>query len=316
MFKLILVLILFLLFITNYYFSYFQTMPTFKHISHFNFYTYLQDKFQNRDWSFTWLDITGFTVWNKKYLIDYTWWVLKTDLKYLWPTSDKLDIYMPIFILHTWDTLQKSWDSLFTGLQRDKNFLWYDQYITWWNDFIDIWSSIKDWKSRKQTLYLWYFYTYCSMSQTGWIDAYYFDRYQDWNKKRDYSKNNDLIAWSYVCENKRPKKSCPSWYSECGAWWCKDCNLLGWCTTYECKKTSLFTTNYSNKVTSCSCLSHHNGEYWVCKDENNWTCDTWATTTKDACIDYYTWTINLNTTDCSLSGALWIGKDKKYFLIR
>ena len=283
MFRLILLLILFLLFTINYYFSYFQTIPTFNHISHFNFYKYLQDKFENRNWSFTWLDYkTGEN--DSSYLLDYTWGILKTDLKYLWPKSDKLDIYIPIFILHTWSTLQKSGDNLFTGLQRDKSFLWYDQYITWWNDFIDIWNSIKDWKSIKQTLYLWYFYTYCSMSQTWRIDAYYFDRYKDWNKNRD-TQNENKINWSYVCEDNRDK-------------------------------TQNITDDSWNTITVTICSCSNKWEYWICKDENNWSCHTWATATDGACIDYYTWTINLNNTNCSLSGALWIDSNKKYFLIR
>ena len=286
MFKLILLFILFIMFVINYYFAYFQTIPTFNHISHFNFYTYLQDKFENRNWSFTLPDYkTGKN--DSSYLLDYTWGILKTDLKYLWPTSDKLDIYMPIFILHTWDTLQKSWDSLFTGLQWDKNFLWYDQYITWWNDFIDIWSSVKDWKSIKQTLYLWYFYTYCSMSQTWRIDAYYFDRYKDWNKIEKKS-NQSPVPDSYVCED---------WYK---LWEYKKCLLLWVCNTYY----------------ACTCNSKW--EYEVCKkntdlitNPDNKNCQN-----DGACIDYYTWTINLNNTNCSLSGALWIDSKKKYFLIR
>lgn len=273
MFKLILILILFILFTINYFFGYMTTMPYFQFITKFNFYEYILDKFDDRNGSFSGMEYKVASS-SGNYILDYSWWVLQTDLKYLSKKSDKLAIFMPILILHTWEKLIFSWDNLFTWLELQKDFQGYSQYITWWNDYIDIWWEIINKKYRKQTLYLGYLYTYCSMSQTWWIDAYYYDRYIEWNKNRD-DNNETLVAGSYVCENDKTSISNDGW----------------------------------TVLTYCSCNNKWN--YWICKNWADWICNI------NNCIDYWTWTINLNNTNCSLSWALWQDIDKsKYFFIR
>jgi hypothetical protein len=297
MFKLILLLILFLLFVTNYFFSYFKTIPRFEFISHLNFYTYVDDKFENRKGSFTGIDMKIASN-SGTYILDYTWWVLQTDLKYLWPTSDKLDVYIPILILHTWNNILYSWDNIFTWWKFKKNFMAYNQYITWWNDYIDIWSKIENWKEIKQTLYLWYFYTYCSMSDTWWIDAYYFDRYKKWNKIWT-GDNQQKINNAYVCK---------SWVK---LWLYTKQECIWWTVFWSCNKTQ--DKNYY----ACNC--NNKWEYEICKQNNdiNTNPDLKTCDNNGDCIDYYTWTINLNNTNCSLSWVLWIDSIKlKKFLIR
>jgi len=289
MFKLILLLILFTVFVANYFFAYIMTMPTFKLISHFNFYEYLLDKFENRSWSFTWLEYS--TTWNE--IMDYTWWYLKTDLRFLSPKSDKLLIYTPIFILHTWNNLLASWDNLFKQLQESKNLIWYTQYISWWNDYIQIWYDIVNWKKIKNTLYLWDFYTYCSMTWTKRIDAYLYDRYLQWNK----SKNPPpaaLVPNSYVCKlgeriGEYQEQVCIGWF-------------------WPCSKKTYY---------ACDCKDK-NG-YTICSQNNDINTNPDRRTCKNTsknCIDYYTGSIDLNKTNCSLSWALGIWKKAKYFLIR
>lgn len=297
MFKLILLLIFFILFSTNYFFWYIRTMPTFKLISHFNFYSYLLDKFENRQWNFTWIEYT-YLSWDKNYLIDFTWWILKTDLKYLSPTSSNFEVYIPIIILHTWNNILVSWDKIFSWFNLNKNFNWYTQYISWWNDFVDIWNIIEKWKKIKQTLYLWSFYTYCSMTWSKWIDAYLYDRYLYQNKWNVHKKETKVDN-TYVCKI--------------------------WTTIWEYTKSVCISWNLWN------CIETQENTYQSCKCNNKWeyeTCSTETDLTKNPdnkqctndkpnlCIDYYTWDVNLNNTNCSLSGALWIWNKSKYFLVR
>jgi len=82
-------------------------MPYFKFVTKFNFYEYLIDKFNSRRGSFTGVDYKVASS-NSNYVLDYSGGVLVTDLKYLSPTSDKLSIYVPVFILHTGNNLIKS----------------------------------------------------------------------------------------------------------------------------------------------------------------------------------------------------------------
>jgi len=262
MLKLILIFLLFILFTINYFFAYLRTMPSFKLISHFNFYEYLFDSFETRDWSFTWLEYTTGSI---NEITDYTWWYLQTDLKFLSPTSDKLKIYMPILILHTWDSLLKSWDVLFNQLHDSKYLMWYTQYISWWNDYIQIWQEIVDGKVYEQTLYLWNFYTYCSMSWEKWNDAYLYDRYLQWNISGNYKQEQQDVNYDYVCK-------------------------------------------WDKASAVCSCINKW--EYFICKNINSWNCNV------QNCINYLTWTIDLNTTNCSLSWALGVWVKAKYFLVR
>jgi len=273
-------------------------MPYFKFITKFNFYEYLLDKFDNRQGYFTGLEYKVASS-DENYLLDYTGWVLVTDFKYLSKTSDFLSLYVPIFILHTWDTLYNSWDSLFTGLDEQRDFNWYYQYITWWNDYIDIWAEIIEKQYTKQTLYLGYLYTYCSMSWTWRIDAYYYDRYIEYNKNSD-DKNETLVVGSYVCDI-----NSNIWeytVTECVAW-----NRWGFCL-----KTEDRTYN--------ACVCEDKWEYKICSQNNDINTNPDLVVCRDTsgeCLDYIKWTINLNDTNCSLSGATAEDTDKaKYFLIR
>ena len=274
-------------------------MPYFKFIIKFNLYEYLIDKFNGRYDSFTGLEYKVADS-DSNYILDYSWWVLVTNLKYLSPTSDNFVIFIPIFILHTWDKVISSWDKLFTWLKLEKNFVTYTQYITGWNNYIEIWKEIINKKKYLQTIYLGWFYTYCSMSQTWRIDAYYYDRYIEWNKVNT-DKYEFLIAGSYVCENNRTAKVCPNWYYECNERWCINECYDGW-------------WDFTSKKKSCDC--YKKWEYFVCEDKNGLNCYTWVQDSYGACIKYYTWTINLNNTNCSLTWLLWTGTNAKYFLLR
>ena len=120
------------------------------------------------------------------------------------------------------------------------------------------------------------------MTGTKWIDAYLYNRYLAWNKSWKYKAEQKDPSYDYVCENDRTKKICVPFTSIC---------------------------NYT-----CYCVNKW--EYYLCKNENGWTCNTSASNGYDACIDAYTWTIDLNDTNCSYSGALGTWNKAKYFLIR
>ncbi len=296
MFKLILLFILFTLFSINYFFWYLHTMPYFKFITKFNLYEYLIDKFDTRYGSFTGLEykVASF---DSSYILDYSWWVLVTDLKYLSPTSDNFAVYVPVFILHTGLNLVSSWDKLFTGLTIEKWFNAYYQYISWGNDYVKVGQEIVNWHVYPQTIYLGRFYTYCSMSQTWWIDAYYYDRYTEWNKKED-DKNEAKIVNGYVC---------PLW-TKIGEY------TVQVCTNY----TFWVCTNYETRIyQACNC--EDKWEYTVCTQNTDSATNPENKTCSDdsgKCIDYYTWTINLNNTNCSLQWLEWTGTNAKYFLLR
>jgi hypothetical protein len=287
MFKLILIFILFIVFIINYFFWYIYTMPYFKFITKFNFYEYLLDKIENRNWYFTWIEYLNVKIEGEDYLVDYSWWVLLTDLKYLSPHSDKLSLYIPIFILHTGDNLFISWDNIFTWLKILKDFNWYVQYISWGYSYIPVWEEIIDKKVYKQNIFLGSLYLYCSMTWTKWADAYLYDRYITFNKSWNYKKE-DRVVDSYVCENDRSNLS----YTE-----------ISW--------------DWTSKVYHyCTCSNKW--EYWICKTKTGALDNPeWKSCNYDnKCIDYYTGTVDLNETNCSYSWALGIWQKAKYFIIR
>jgi len=299
MFKLIMLLIIFLAFVANYFFWYIYTMPYFKFITRFNFYEYLQYKINNRKVDKVLYKSASS---DNDYILDYSGFILKTDLKYLSRHGYNTLLYIPVFILHTWSDIKLSWDKLFTWLQVSQDFNWYYQYISWWNDYIDIGTEIRNNKKYKQTLYLWYLYLYCSMAWTKWIDAYYFDRYKNYNKKLD-DKNESSPAWTYVCPNNSniweyKKKVCVEW---------------GW---FSCKR-------YEYK-TYQACACDNKWEYKICKKNTNYNDSPDGNPDKKdckkdgtKCIPYTKGTINLNDTNCSLS---WLSSSSdvksKYFLLR
>lgn len=279
MFRLILIFLLFILFATNYFFSFLRTIPDFRFISHFNLYKYLTDKFNNRSWSVTWINMIIASN-DSGYILDITWFNLITDLKYLSHQWNKFKIFIPVFILHTGANIIESWDKLFSWLKLSKNLWWYVQTISWWNDFINIWQEIINWKIIPTSLFLNYLYSYCSLSSIWRIDAYYFNRYITWNHKENPPKAK-LIPNTYVCPENRTNivENCILWF----------CTILTYCTC-------------NNKW-----------EYRICKDGPDGTCNTTQNNWLWKCINYYTWSINLNLTNCSLANLTW---NSIYFKLR
>jgi len=304
MFKLVFLLLLFIVFLINYLFSYIFTMPYFKFITKFNIYEYFLDNFQKREWYFTWVEAKTVTLWWEEYLVDYTWGIFLTNLKYLSKNWDTFKIYVPIFILHTWDSLIISGDNIFSGWKFAYDFEWYTYFVSWWYSYVLLWKQLHNGKFNNDNIFFWTLYTYCSMTGTKWIDAYLYDRYLAWNKSWNYKTEQKDSNYDYVCENDRTQKECPNWYSECTD---DDCQK-------ECYREILWFKDYKDKEYMCLC--DWKWEYYLCKNENSGSCDTSASNSYDACIDYYTWTVDLNNTNCSLSGALGVGNKAKYFLIR
>ena len=279
MFRLILIFLLFILFAINYFFSFLRTIPDFRFISHFNFYEYLIDKFHNISWAVTWINIKVADN-DSGYVLDITWFSIITDLKYLSHKWNNFKIFIPVFILHTGTNIIKSWDNIFSWLNLSKNFWGYIQIISWWNNFIKVWEEIRNWKFIPTNLFLNYLYTYCSLSSTLRIDAYFFDRYKTRNNQ-DNPPRARLVPNTYVCPDDRT------------ATW-ENC-ILWLCTT----------------LTYCSC--NDKWEYRICKNWADWNCDTNKNNWLWKCINYYTWSINLNSTNCSLANLTW---NSIYFKLR
>jgi len=279
MFRLILVFLLFSLFIVNYFFWFLRTIPDFKIISHFNLYEYLIYRFKYRTWYVP--RIYFKTLQNDSgYILDITGITFKTELKYLSHEGDNFKIFIPVFILHTSSNMILSGDSYFSWLKIKKDYWGYTQVISWGNNIIEVWEEIKNKEIKKDNIFLNYLYTYCNLSSIPRIDSYYFNRYLNWNKK-DNTKIAKLVPNSYVCPENRTK------------------------TQTICSFDICITKSY------CTCSDKW--EYRICKnwpdgacniDENNW---------KWKCINYYTGSINLNNTNCSLTNLTW---SSLYFKLR
>lgn len=276
MFKLLLLFILFTLFSINYFFSWLHTIPDFKFISHFNLYEYIIDKFNNnRDNYLTWFNIKYATN-SGNYILDYSWVLFQTDLHFLSKTAKKLSIYIPVIIVKTWENILLSWDKIFENIKYQSKNKIYTQYISWWNDYIYIWKTIENWIQKDQSIFLNYLYIYCNLSNTWWIDAYYYDRYKN-NKKT--MQASEIKTWKYVCWDDRTETQ-------------EQCFL------FPCIQKEI-----------CSC----NDKWWyyVCENKNWWSCNT------TNCLDYITWTINLNITNCAFSGLQSNNNPKSiYFKLR
>jgi len=141
-------------------------------------------------------------------------------------------------------------------------------------------------------------YLYCSLTGTKWKDAYLYDRYLTWNRSWNYQKETKIDK-HFVCKDGlklgKYKKT------ECVAW-----NPLWWCTQTE-----------EHTYYACTCDSKW--EYEICYQNNDTNTNPYNKECKNEnnkCIDYFTWTINLDNTNCSLSWALWVDSKKKYFLVR
>jgi len=239
-------------------------MPDFKFISHFNLYQYIIDKFNNRE-NLTWF-VIKYDKDDNNYILDYSWFYLKTDLHYLSKSSDNLSIYIPIIIVRTWENQIISWDKLFEKINYKSENKIATQYISWWNDYINVWKEIVNWTWKEQTIFLNYLYVYCSLSNTWRIDAYYYDRYEN-NKNSD--EKSERNTWKYVCKEQ-------IWTSTG-----KECCTKKW-------------------------------EYYIC-NRRKWyeKCDI------TNCIPYITWSINLNETNCALSGLILKNNPKSiYFKLR
>jgi len=297
MFRLILFLIMFIMFMINYFYWFLNTIPYLNFIRKQNIYQYFIDIFNNRK---NYIDKVEyrFATWDKNYLLDYEGFHLKTDLKIFSKNGWKYKVFVPVIIVHTWSNALQIWDSIFEKLNIRKNYGWYMQIISSGNNYDYIWNLIINWKKEKQTIYLWSFYVYCSLANSLWKDAYLYQRYKNFNKVR-YYKDETKIANSYVCP-----LNVKMWEYKLFVCTKKDKN-------WNCIKKEEKT--YS----ACNCFNK--GEYSLCLQNNSKTTNPSLKKCENTlnCMDYIVWTINLNTTNCSLSWLL--QKDlvkSKYFLIR
>ncbi len=287
MLRLILTFLLFVIFVASYFYGFVTTIPYFSFIQKFNLYEYLKDNLSwtNRAKYISWVDYTQYIVWWKKFVVSYTGFYFTTPLHYLFKSGSIFWVYVPVIIVHTGDNVILSADKLFDKLDYKKDMIWYTQIISGENNYINVWKKItSDKKIEDLNIYLWKTYLYCSLTWVKWIDAYFYDRYLDHNLGD--KKVPQKIDNTYVCKNDISYKWCPLIWDSC---------------------------DDSLKIDYCLCSKK--GEYWICEDKNLslwWGCNAKS----KWCIDYYTGMINLNNTNCSLSGLVGQTYKAKYFLVR
>ncbi len=283
MYKLLIISMIFLVFSINYFYSFLNTVPYFNFIKRFNIYEYMIDNIKES--SYSGLDIK-YAVNDSWYVLDYKWAIINTPFKFSVKDGPKFKILVPMFIIKTGSNYVLSWDNMFSWLVYEKEFNGYYQVISGWNNYIRLWYTIKDKKVIEDTFFLGKYYIYCTnLASTWWINDYYFDRYEKWNKKGEikYEKKQD---WKFVC-----------WKNNTAFYKRTECNDSG-CV--------------EKKYDYCTCKKENT--YWLCRNiqnPENKTCND-----DGKCLQYYIWTINLNKTTCNTGAVFWKNIYKKYMKFR
>ncbi len=214
MFRLLAILFLFVIFTMQLMIWYWPTLSSFNQSQEINIYEIIKNWFEERykdeeeriwtayiEWGVVHLDIQ----WSDEPAIveDIEFLYLKTGY-YIWNSAwPEMIVVIPVLIEHEdnmdnnmYSYLDKEFEKIEFPLEDEEYqrivVPWNNQYIYSWNNYYSFWKIYWQWWDVKEkSLYLWYLYTYCFLSD---------ENYQKYENDRDYDFANgecslDKATW-------------------------------------------------------------------------------------------------------------------------